>query len=70
MTIVTKGMGAIIKNLSKKPTIKKRGMSTEDKIKTGAAIGTGAAITGLGVVKAKSIMDQDYGKAKKKEDKE
>ena len=70
MTIITKGMGAIIKNLSKKSTIKKRGMSTEDKIKTGAAIGTGAAITGLGVEKAKSIMDQDYGKAKKKEDKE
>jgi hypothetical protein len=35
------------------------------KIKTGAVIGTGAAVTGLGVLKAKSIMDQDYGKTKK-----
>jgi hypothetical protein len=40
MTIITKGMGVIIKNLSKKSPIKKRGMSTEDKIKTGAVIGT------------------------------
>ena len=64
MTIITKGMGVIIKNLSKKSPIKKRGMSTEDKIKTGAVIGTGAAVTGLGVLKAKSIMDQDYGKTK------
>jgi hypothetical protein len=37
-------------------------MSKEDKIKTGAVAATGAAITGLGVLKAKSIIDQDYGK--------
>jgi hypothetical protein len=45
--------------------IKRPGMSKEDKIKTGAVAATGAAITGLGVLKAKSIMDQDYGKTKK-----
>ena len=57
--IAKKGLGLLGRK------IKKRGMSTEDKIKTGAVIGTGAAVTGLGVLKAKSIMDQDYGKTKK-----
>ena len=60
--IAKKGLGLLGRK------IKKRGMSTEDKIKTGAVIGTGAAVTGLGVLKAKSIIDEDYGKTK--EDKE
>jgi hypothetical protein len=60
--IAKKGLGLLGKR------IKRPGMSKEDKIKTGAVAATGAAITGLGVLKAKSIMDQDYGK-KKKEDK-
>ena len=54
-----KGLGLLGKR------IKRPGMSKEDKIKTGAVAATGAAITGLGVLKAKSIMDQDYGKTKK-----
>ena len=62
--IAKKGLGLLGRK------IKKRGMSTEDKIKTGAVIGTGAAVTGLGALKAKSIVDQDYGKVKNKEDKE
>ena len=57
--IAKKGLGLLGRK------IKKRGMYTEDKIKTGAVAATGAAITGLGVLKAKSIMDQDYGKTKK-----
>jgi hypothetical protein len=61
--IAKKGLGLLGKR------IKRPGMSKEDKIKTGAVAATGAAITGLGVLKAKSIIDQDYGKAKKKEDK-
>jgi hypothetical protein len=61
--IAKKGLGLLGKR------IKRPGMSKEDKIKTGAVAATGAAITGLGVLKAKSIMDQDYGKTKKKEDK-
>jgi len=60
--IAKKGLGLLGRK------IKKRGMSTEDKIKTGAAAATGAAVTGLGVLKAKSIIDEDYGKTK--EDKE
>ena len=60
--IARKGLGLLGRK------IKKRGMSIEDKIKTGAVIGTGAAVTGLGVLKAKSIIDEDYGKTK--EDKE
>ena len=59
-----KGLGLLGKR------IKRPGMSKEDKIKTGAVAATGAAITGLGVLKAKSIVDQDYGKVKNKEDKE
>jgi hypothetical protein len=61
--IAKKGLGLLGKR------IKRPGMSKEDKIKTGAVAATGAAITGLGVLKAKSIMDQDYGQDKKKEDK-
>jgi hypothetical protein len=57
--IAKKGLGLLGKR------IKRPGMSKEDKIKTGAVAATGAAITGLGVLKAKSIMDQDYGKTKK-----
>jgi hypothetical protein len=57
--IAKKGLGLLGKR------IKRPGMSKEDKIKTGAVAATGAAITGLGVLKAKSIMDQDYGKKKK-----
>jgi hypothetical protein len=53
--IAKKGLGLLGKR------IKRPGMSKEDKIKTGAVAATGAAITGLGVLKAKSIMDQDYG---------
>jgi hypothetical protein len=45
--------------------IKRPGMSKEDKIKTGAVAATGAAITGLGVLKAKSELDKDYGVTKK-----
>ena len=60
--IAKKGLGLLGRK------IKRRGMSTGDKIKTGAVIGTGAAVTGLGVLKAKSIIDEDYGKTK--EDKE
>ena len=62
--IAKKGLGLLGKR------IKRPGMSKEDKIKTGAVAATGAAITGLGVLKAKSIVDQDYGKVKNKEDKE
>jgi hypothetical protein len=58
--IAKKGLGLLGKR------IKRPGMSKEDKIKTGAVAATGAAITGLGVLKAKSIMDQDYGKKKRK----
>jgi hypothetical protein len=57
--IAKKGLGLLGKR------IKRPGMSKEDKIKTGAVAATGAVITGLGVLKAKSIMDQDYGKTKK-----
>ena len=57
--IAKKGLGLLGKR------IKRPGMSKEDKIKTGVVAATGAAITGLGVLKAKSIMDQDYGKTKK-----
>ena len=56
--IAKKGLGLLGKR------IKRPGMSKEDKIKTGAVAATGAAITGLGVLKAKSIVDQDYGKVK------
>ena len=66
--VAKRGLGLLGKGL-KSSKIKKQGMSTEDKIKTGAAIGTGAAVTGLGVVKAKSIIDQDYGVTKNKKEK-
>jgi hypothetical protein len=46
--IAKKGLGLLGKR------IKRPGMSKEDKIKTGAVAATGAAITGLGVLKAKS----------------
>jgi len=62
--IAKKGLGLLGRK------IKKRGMSIEDKIKTGAVIGTGAAVTGLGVLKVKSELDQVYGKVKNKEGKE
>jgi hypothetical protein len=65
--VAKRGLGLLGKGL-KSSKIKKRGLSTEDKIKTGAVIGTGAAITGLGVLKAKSIIDQDYGKTKKEKE--
>ena len=48
MTIITKGMGAIMK-ARKAATIKKA-----------AAVGTiGTGVIGLGIVKAKSILDKD-----------
>jgi hypothetical protein len=62
--IAKKGLGLLGRK------IKKRGMSIEDKIKTGAVIGTGAAVIGLGALKVKSTLDQDYGKVKNKEGKE
>ena len=61
--IALRGLGLLGK--TKKSLIKKRKMSTEDKIKTGVVIGTGAAVTGLGVLKVKSEIDQVYGKTKK-----
>jgi len=48
MTIFTKGMGAIMK------------ARKADKIKKAAAAGTiGTGVIGLGIVKAKSILDKD-----------
>jgi hypothetical protein len=61
--IAKKGLGLLGKR------IKRPGMSKEDKIKTGAVAATGAAITGLGVLKAKSEIDKDYGVTKKPKDK-
>ena len=59
MTIITKGMGAILKN-RKASKIKKL------RIKAAAVGAAGAGVVGLGVLKVKSILDQDYKGVKKK----
>jgi hypothetical protein len=58
MGIITKGMGVIMKN-RKAAKIKKLRQKA-------AAVGAaGAGVVGLGILKAKSILDQDYGSKKK-----